>query len=696
MGEENLIDSYAVLYKKEIENEDEQTFLFKPCYVVKGLFDMEEGIFLDEVNKVRYPYYDPRIVDDPSDYVVGQHYTIEDLRAAFPMIENDDEIRNELFMEADMVITLGTYDPSADAVIINDIDRSSMIKGIDAINDIIDGNILYNDEDEYIWDSSEEDEEEIEEEVVDPTGMDFYEQAKAALGTDFIIFSNSEVENLLTFTNFQDMKNYIDYIRDCKEEYAEKLRVKEHDETIMIVNQRDLYETLKSRDTNQVKKYFELARDGENVINLDFGVQKLDYNELLNTVNGVYGRITNNEECDIRGELNNLLDYYEEYLQALIAFREVGYDFYKAMTYTYVQTQILNKILKENDDNRLKAKYIWLYKSTYNNLIALEEEFNNINEKMDEELEKQEKLENRKLINKAIDETNEKLNELVGLRNVKETFNSMFANILFNKETADNLVFDEDTKHMVFTGNPGTGKTTVAELIAPFLNKVGYLESDKVQFVAAQDLIGEYVGQTAPKTQKVIDKNKGGIIILDEAYILSGQGQQFGNEAITVILKEMEKNRTMFIFAGYEKEMKSFIKMNSGIKSRIGTYLHFNDYTEEELYEMFERTVKKTTKDENQKYKLTLTNEAKEKVKEIIHEAKEIKDFGNGRFIKNLFNTIRKQHAMNTREITDIEELYLITEKDIPEDVMEKIFFNVKEDSFYKSTNMGFTKRLTK
>lgn len=699
--EENLVDSYAVLYKKEIENEDEQTFLFKPCYVVKGIFDIEEGIFLDEVNKARFPFYDSRIIEDTSDFVVGTYYTLEDIKTVYPL-ESDAEIRMELFKEADAVITMGKYDPKADVIVIQDNDRSEMTSDYDTINNVLNGNISYDynkfdngfSMNEYDEDEDEEDDYGLVKEI-DKEGMKYYETAKKDLGLDFLLFTDNDLDNLLTYTNFEDIKNYIDYIKNTKDTYIYKLNYLKPNESGKVVIEGYLYSLLETGDIDVVKEYLKQARECENTY--DPGAKCLDYNDLLNTVRGVFGRITYNEECDVRGELKNLREYYDEYLSALIAFREIGYDYFKAMTYTYLGTQVLNKVLKENDENKLKQKFIRYYNLTYDNLSELADEFQEVGTRMEENVKKELKQENRKRINQAIDETNEKLNELVGLKNVKDTFNSMFANILFNKETEDNLVFDEDTKHMVFTGNPGTGKTTVAEVIAPFLHKVGYLDSDKVAFVAAQDLVGEYVGQTAPKTQKVIDKNKGGIIIVDEAYILSGSGQSFGNEAITVMLKEMEKNRTMFIFAGYEKEMKSFLKMNSGIKSRVGTYLHFNDYTEEELFEIFERIVKKTTKDENQKYKLTLTKEAKEKVKEIIHDAKEIKDFGNGRFVKNLFNVIRKEHAMNTREITDIEELYLITEKDIPDNVMEKVFFNDKDnDSLYKNTSMGFGKKLVK
>ena len=276
------------------------------------------------------------------------------------------------------------------------------------------------------------------------------------------------------------------------------------------------------------------------------------------------------------------------------------------------------------------------------------------------------------------------LNKLVGLQKVKKTVKGIVATIVFKNKTKDNLKFQNDSKHMIFTGSPGTGKTTVAEILAPMLYKVGYLKSPKVKYISAQDLVGKYVGHTAPKTEALIESAKGGLIVLDEAYILAGEGQEFGNEAVTVILKEMEKNETMFIFAGYKDEMEKFVDMNSGIKSRIGKYIHFDDYSLDELYEIFDKTIKDISKDS--KYGLIVEDAAIDKIKGIIKDAKKVKNFGNGRFIKNLCNLIIGQHAVNTYESDKIEELYTITEKDVPEDVFEKLFFDKKQ-----GISMGFS-----
>ena len=146
--------------------------------------------------------------------------------------------------------------------------------------------------------------------------------------------------------------------------------------------------------------------------------------------------------------------------------------------------------------------------------------------------------------------------------------------------------------HMVFTGNPGTGKTTIARVIAKILFDIGIIHENKLIEVERKDLVGEYQGKTAIKTFDVIDKAMGGVLFIDEAYSLSPKtsgNSDFGDEAIATLIKAMEdhKDQLVVIFAGYKDEMKTFIDSNPGIASRIGYTFDFKDYTPDELVKIF-------------------------------------------------------------------------------------------------------------
>ena len=150
---------------------------------------------------------------------------------------------------------------------------------------------------------------------------------------------------------------------------------------------------------------------------------------------------------------------------------------------------------------------------------------------------------------------------------------------------------------MVFLGNPGTGKTTIARMISEILYNLKYVKENKLVEVSVKDLVAEYVGQTAPKTMSVIEKAMNGVLFVDEAYTLATTNSQnsYNGEAIATLIQAMEnyRDKLVVIFAGYTKEMRAFLDSNSGITSRIGYTLHFDDYTTEELIEIFLGMTKK-------------------------------------------------------------------------------------------------------
>jgi AAA+ superfamily predicted ATPase len=224
---------------------------------------------------------------------------------------------------------------------------------------------------------------------------------------------------------------------------------------------------------------------------------------------------------------------------------------------------------------------------------------------------------------------------------------------------------------MVFLGNPGTGKTTVARIIAEILYNLKYIQQDKLIEVSSKDLVGEYVGQTAPKTMSVIEKAMGGLLFIDEAYTLASTGGISGNsyneEAIATLIQAMEnyRDKLVVIFAGYTKEMQAFLNSNSGIVSRIGYTLEFDDYTTDELIQIFNGMMKKSG--------FTVSNEAVEKLRSVIEEYRDTENFGNARFVRNVYEKTIIKHASNTKNKTSKKVLKTISAEDISTDELLKM-----------------------
>jgi len=248
----------------------------------------------------------------------------------------------------------------------------------------------------------------------------------------------------------------------------------------------------------------------------------------------------------------------------------------------------------------------------------------------------------------------EELNSLIGITEVKKQVEQVINYIKINKERSSRPML-----HMCFTGNPGTGKTTVARIISRIFAEEKII-SENSNFVEAQrsDLIGKYVGWTAIQTKKKIDEALGGVLFIDEAYTLaSDAGHGFGDECIATLIKEMEDNRDNLcvILAGYTKEMQKLFEANSGFKSRIQFNVEFPNYTAEELYEIF----KKMCKDE--KYKLS--SNVKNSLIDLFEEARKQENFSNGRYVRNLFEKIKFEQA--SRVVKNDEDIHYIKKEDI-------------------------------
>ena len=255
----------------------------------------------------------------------------------------------------------------------------------------------------------------------------------------------------------------------------------------------------------------------------------------------------------------------------------------------------------------------------------------------------------------------EELNNLVGLDNVKVEIKKLIDYLLFLKKTNYQLKLDNINLNMVFRGNPGTGKTTVARIVAKILYELGFVKSDKVIETTPRDFIAGFVGQTAIKARNTIDSALGGVIFIDEAYTFSQSLEEDGNtfvyEAITEIIKEMESLNIVFISSVYNKEMEKFININPGLKSRIGYNISFSDYTKEELFTMFINKVKKSG--------MKLSDKAKEVLLEKISEYITRENHGNGRMIDNLFNEVVREHASTNLFENNYQKLLVITDDSI-------------------------------
>ena len=273
--------------------------------------------------------------------------------------------------------------------------------------------------------------------------------------------------------------------------------------------------------------------------------------------------------------------------------------------------------------------------------------------------------------NKSIDEIFEELNSLVGLENVKDMLKDLVSLMKFKSKTGDSLKIKDTNMHMVFLGNPGTGKTTVARMIAGILYNLKYIDQNKLIEVSAKDLIGQYVGQTAPKTIEVIERALGGVLFIDEAYSLASKpgstGNSFNEECIATLIQAMENYRDnlVVIFAGYSKEMDAFLKSNSGIVSRIGYTMEFKDYNLDELILILKSMFKKAG--------FFIDEGAIEKAKEIIEEYRHTEGFGNARFVRNLYEKAVIKHATNTANATSKKVLKTIVAEDITSENIMKL-----------------------
>ena len=282
---------------------------------------------------------------------------------------------------------------------------------------------------------------------------------------------------------------------------------------------------------------------------------------------------------------------------------------------------ILDKTYDLLVDAALKEDKLEVIRLKYNGSVFIE--FNNKSMEL--------KLDDSEIQRKEIEE---ELNDIVGLDEVKTYLNSLEQHLKISKLRAKKgLKTAEVSKHMIFTGNPGTGKTTIARIVSKMMKVAGVLENGQLVEVSRSDLVGKYVGHTAPLTMSVVNSALGGVLFIDEAYSLyRGKDDSFGLEAIDTLVKAMEDHRDdlIVILAGYKKEMESFLDANSGLKSRFANIINFPDYTGEQMLQIAQNIAR--GKD------YVIDEEASAKLLEYftIVQSKEDSTSGNGRLARNV------------------------------------------------------------
>lgn len=266
----------------------------------------------------------------------------------------------------------------------------------------------------------------------------------------------------------------------------------------------------------------------------------------------------------------------------------------------------------------------------------------------------------------------QKLSNMIGLDDVRAVITSAidYSRVQTLYEKAG-IAASEMTRHMVFYGNPGTAKTTCARLYSQIMKDNGLLKKGHLVEVGRKDIVSKYLGGTAPLIKEYFEKADGGVLFIDEAYsLVDDKKGLYGDEAINTIVQEMENRRdsVVVILAGYPEEMETFLSRNPGLRSRISFHIHFRDYTPDELLSILKLFVSEAG--------MNIEDAATSKLLQIFNEATEQRDFGNGRFARNLFEQARLKQASRILRIASPseEEIRTLTAADFagPEKKEEK------------------------
>jgi stage V sporulation protein K len=337
-------------------------------------------------------------------------------------------------------------------------------------------------------------------------------------------------------------------------------------------------------------------------------------------------------------------------------------------TLHFISNSNIDEELKRKISNNLEILFI----DYYGFIVNVDNSLTELEKEKYEELKRLLKLDYSSIkidenenngISDSLEATLNELESLIGLSDIKNEVKSLINFVKVNQlRKSKGLPVVSLSLHSVFYGPPGTGKTTIARLISKAFKNLGLLKKGHLVETDRSQLVAGYVGQTAIKTKEILDRALDGVLFIDEAYSLNSK-DDYGKESVDTILKYMEDNRDRLIVvvAGYENEMADFINSNPGLKSRFNKYFHFPNYSGSELLDILISIFHKN--------KFTITEEAKNKLLYTINDAvyQEGKQFGNARYIRNLYEKVVQNQFLRISQMQNIEDNYLseITIKDL-------------------------------
>lgn len=660
---------YAILLNKIVDSEDYGFYIFKPITAVRGKYDEENKIFLDEFGDERLEITNSDLYYSELNDAVGFIKTEDEIMAIYPEAEDIGEAIS-YYIDKLLQERIEVYF-DYDSVSVREIPYDTLILNFDQ---------EFSDEDSSLIDQSEgyEDYDSLIDQIkgyadCDPKEIEVYNSYKKIYNNrDYTVIMINELDEFLDCEDIELIKKKLSSIKNNKFSYA-KVIESEGTEKCYFVFDTVIDDLISINNIEEMHGNIEFIRNSKNFSNINFAEDyKSDYGFFM-----IYQDIK-----EMRSFIKSKLEFYRDILKNIETKQiEHNDDILLVQEFLNKEIEMLLSFKSTISVSDIKDKYKTFYKKQLSKVDEVSktiEEF--LANKDDDHKEVQtlyDKMFKEKTIEEIVFSIKEQMNaldNLVGLENVKTEIKNFIRLLKFNKKTKDIIKSIPINLNMKFTGNAGTGKTTVANIISKIFYNLEYIKSDRVISCTAADLIAGYVGQTAIKTKELINKYKGGVIFIDEAYVLSAPGQEFGPEAIVEIIKELEQNRTVFIFAGYTKEMKDFIDSNSGIKSRIGINIEFDDYTEEELCQMLDNLFTNAG--------FILEDGLEGQFYKIFENAKKLPNFGNGRYVKEtVFNSIIKEHAKNTEESYDCNVLTTITINDLSSDLI-----NIKNNK----NQMGF------